>query len=178
MERKIELTTKNRKDGSKKVAARLLLAGASNSVGKAFTAITMADVTYQHVGKRGIDDYAERKHKKVIDGYSIKIANNVMFNVFLLADGSHEYENLHSDLLTLASNAVSQAGWLRGAVQNANGYAHTVKNYVETYRHFYGEMTEEQKAWMTTNLPSFEQAVAEAQARAKTKNQQDNDTKQ
>lgn len=129
--------------------------------------IQMPAVSLQWVGQRGIDDYAERKRKKVTTGYSIKMAENVLFNVFILKDGTHEYENLYDDLLNISGNLSSQASYLRGAVQNANGYAHTVKNYVETFQHFYGPLTDEQKTWMDENTVSFEHAVEVAKLKAK-----------
>lgn len=136
--------------------------------------IELPEVSYQHVGQRGIEDYAERKRVKVVDGYSIKVADNVLYNVFILADGSHQFENLHADLLTLAGNVTQQASYLRGAVQSAQGHAHTVTNIAETYLHFYGDLTKDQRDWMKENRPSFEQAIEAAKQRAKTVNTDEN----
>lgn len=134
------------------------------------------NVEYAYVGQRGIDDYKERKRKDVVGGYSIKIAGSVVHNVFIIADGTHEHEHLFTDLLELAGNATQQASYLRGAVQSAQGFAHTVKNYAETYKNFFGPLTPEHLDWMKNNLPTFEQALNDAKAKAKTISPEDNES--
>lgn len=107
---------------------------------------------------------------KAVAGFRISINDGVLFVVTKMSNGSIQAVNLFDELLDLSGNLRQADSFLRQSIDRAQRYAHDIKRNIATYNHFYGELTEDQKAWMLENTSSYEHEIEVAKISAKTRN--------
>lgn len=115
-------------------------------------------------------EYNRSTKQAATAGFQVKLNGVPAYSFFILPDGSIKQDNLFDIMITAVGNARQSEGMVRAMIDKAQRYACDVKRNIATYNHFYGELTEEQKAWMLENTVSYEHEMEVAKQRAKLRN--------
>lgn len=115
-------------------------------------------------------EYNRSTKQKSIQGFQVKLNDVPAYGIFAFADGSFKQDNLFDIMITAVGNARQSEGMVRAMIDRAQRYAHDVKRNIQTYNHFYGTLTDEQKAWMQENTVSYEHEMSVAKEAAKLRN--------
>lgn len=115
-------------------------------------------------------EYNRSTKQAAVQGFQIKLNDVPAYGIFAFADGSFKQDNLFDIMITAVGNARQSEGMTRAMIDRAQRYAHDVKRNIATYNHFYGSLTDEQKAWMQENTVSYEHEMQVAKEAAKLRN--------
>lgn len=127
-------------------------------------------VEFTRANAQQLREYNRSTKQDAKAGFQIKLNDVPAYGIFQFADGSFKQDNLFDILITSVGNARQSEGMQRAMIDRAQRYAHNVKCNLAAYKHFFGELTEEQTAWMNENSVSYEHEVAVAKERAKLAN--------
>lgn len=111
-----------------------------------------------------------QSENKAAAGFKITINGGVIFIATKMVNGAIEVNNLFDELIDVAGSARQADAFLRSTIDRAQRYAHGAKQNLQTYNHFFGALTEDQKKWMEENTVSYEHEIAVAKESARLKN--------
>ncbi len=83
-------------------------------------------------------EFAKRTGAKAVNGFSVKVGGETVYNLYVLSNGAVAVENLFTQLADIAGHAVAEAGFLRTSIKKLQQFAHAVRQNIAAYKNSYG----------------------------------------